>query len=81
MDRIWEPSRIKLMPVVKPEGGLLCEKPRGANDRAALVLYRGDSNFVILSKYPYNPGHLIVSSCRRSSDLEELADDEARNGW
>jgi len=76
VERIWAPWRIEFILGEKPQGCILCQKPQGKDDKASLILYRGEKNFVMLNRYPYNPGHLMVSPYRHTPDLEELADDE-----
>ena len=43
------------------------------NDAANLVLYRGRHHFVVLNKYPYNSGHLMIVSNVHTGDLEKLS--------
>lgn len=76
MEQIWAPWRIQYIQLEKPEGCVLCEKPKEKNDVANYILYRGEKNFIILNSYPYNPGHLMVATYRHIASLEELAADE-----
>ena len=76
MEEIWAPWRIEYVRMEKPEGCILCEKPREKNDTLNYILYRGDKNFVIMNSYPYNPGHLMVAPYRHVANLEELIDEE-----
>jgi len=62
----------------KPEGCILCDKPKQKDDVANYILYRADKNFVILNSYPYNPGHLMIAPYRHVANLEELTDEERR---
>ena len=41
------------------------------------VLARQDLAYVVLNRYPYSPGHVLVIPSRHVGDLEELKDDEA----
>ena len=59
-------------------GCILCQKPGEQNDEANLILYRGQSNFIILNTFPYNPGHLMIAPYRHTANLQDLTDDEAR---
>ena len=40
------------------------------------MLARGDLAYVVLNKFPYNPGHLLVVPNRHEGDLEALSDEE-----
>jgi len=59
-------------------GCILCQKPGEQNDEASFILYRGQSNFIILNTFPYNPGHLMIAPYRHTANLQDLTDDEAR---
>jgi len=76
MEHIWAPWRIEYILSQKPEGCILCDKPKAGNDKENLILYRGKRNFVIMNLYPYNPGHLMVTPYRHTSNLEDLDDEE-----
>ncbi len=76
MKRIWAPWRMQYIRMEKPEGCILCEKPKQNKDALNYILYRGDKNFVILNSYPYNPGHLMVIPYRHVADLEKLTEEE-----
>ncbi|MBE9482556.1 MAG: HIT domain-containing protein [Chloroflexi bacterium] len=76
MEQIWAPWRIEYILKEKPEGCILCDKPKENNDVLNYILYRGDKNFVIMNSYPYNPGHLMVAPYRHVANLEELTDEE-----
>jgi len=49
MERIWAPWRIQYIQMKKPEGCILCEKPKQNKDALNYILYRGDKNFIILN--------------------------------
>lgn len=76
MEHIWAPWRMEFILAEKPGGCILCDRPKGKEDKASLILYRGERNFVMLNKYPYNPGHLMVSPYRHVPSLEDLSDEE-----
>jgi ATP adenylyltransferase len=40
------------------------------------VLATGATAYIVLNKFPYNPGHLLVVPLRHVGDLEELSPDE-----
>ncbi|MFC1966004.1 HIT domain-containing protein [Chloroflexota bacterium] len=76
MEYIWAPWRMEYIQMEKAEGCILCDKPGEDNDVANYVLYRGDKNFVIMNRYPYNPGHLMVAPYRHVASLEEMTGEE-----
>ena len=76
MEHLWAPWRIEYIQGEKPKGCVLCENPKGEENLDNLVLYRGNANFVIMNKYPYNPGHLMVAPFRHIATPEEFTDAE-----
>ena len=52
---------------------IFCDLPSEKLDRDRLVLHRGQHVFVLLNRYPYSAGHLMVAPyahCARIEDLE-----------
>lgn len=54
----------------------LCEYPKRGDDEGRLIVARGKFCYVIMNKYPYNPGHLMVAPYRHTADFCGLAGDE-----
>ena len=81
MEKIWAPWRIEYIQMEKPEGCILCDKPKEDSDTSNYILYRGDKNFIIMNSYPYNPGHLMIAPYRYVANLEELSDEELHEHW
>ncbi len=48
------------------------ELPGLGDDRAALIVHRTPLSYLMLNRFPYNPGHLLVIPFREVSDLAEL---------
>jgi len=74
--QIWAPWRIEYIEMEKPEGCILCDKPKQDSDALNYILYRGEKNFIIMNSYPYNPGHLMIAPYRHVATLEELTVEE-----
>jgi len=72
MKQIWAPWRIEYIKSAKPKGCILCDKLKENEDAANLVLFRGKLNFVMMNKYPYTGGHLMVAPYRHAAQLEDL---------
>lgn len=54
----------------------LCQAVADAADRQRHVVYRGDLSIVVLNKYPYNNGHLLVAPKRHKPRLDQLTAEE-----
>ncbi len=52
---------------------LFTELPALNDDRAALILHRSRLTYLLLNRYPYNPGHLLAVPFRAAADLPDLA--------
>src|SRR4051812_20820514 len=46
--------------------------PALGNDAEALIVHRTKLSYLILNRYPYNPGHLLAIPFRAATDLVEL---------
>ena len=80
MDHLWSPWRLHYVTAEKPSTGCIFCKPRtdsaaGAT-RDPLIVFDGSLAYVILNRYPYNNGHLMVVPHRHLSTLVELSVDE-----
>ena len=52
------------------------ELPALGDDRAALIVHRSPHSYLILNRFPYNPGHLLAVPFREVSELAQLAHPE-----
>jgi len=46
--------------------------PALGDDRAALIVHRANRAYLVLNRFPYNPGHLLAVPFREVTELEEL---------
>ena len=46
------------------------------DDKQAYILYRGQLNYIVMNRYPYNAGHLLVIPFREVSTLDQLTTEE-----
>jgi len=74
MERLWAPWRMELIESEKPQGCIFCRFFAEQDDERNLVVARTSSSFVVLNKYPYNNGHLMVIPAGHRAALEELDD-------
>lgn len=78
-EMIWAPWRLKFVEQVtgkSDDGCFFVELPKQDNDRENLILHRGKTAFVILNRYPYTNGHMMVAPYKHTADLNELDDSE-----
>jgi len=57
--------------VLKMNECIFCQALKLKNDRKAFILFRGISNFIILNKYPYTPGHLMIAPYKHLASYEQ----------
>jgi len=55
---------------------IFCDAIKAGDDRRAAILFRGRRNFVMLNRYPYTPGHLMIAPARHVADLTRVRPDE-----
>lgn len=48
------------------------ELPALGDDRAALIVHRSRLSYLILNRFPYNPGHLLAVPFREVTELDQL---------
>jgi ATP adenylyltransferase len=72
MKKIWAPWRMDYILEKKDQGCFLCGGLSEKKDGDNLILYRGKLAFVIMNRFPYNNGHLMVVPKRHCIDLDEL---------
>lgn len=77
VDRLWAPWRMTYIAGADAEKGcLFCRAARRGRERAQLVLARRPHAYLMLNRFPYNPGHLMVAVARHAARFEQLGDDE-----
>jgi ATP adenylyltransferase len=71
-DVVWAPWRMTYILSDKPGGCIFCEKPRAQDDAQNLILWRGQTAFVMMNRYPYNNGHLMVVPHAHAASLTDM---------
>lgn len=74
---LWAPWRIDYIRSEKTGDCFLCTAIAEDRDRENLLLYRGTGCVILLNRYPYSSGHLMVTPIRHIPSLNDLTDDEA----
>ncbi len=85
MKQLWSPWRSKYIDTFKEEEDpinkecFLCiakDFPDGELDTQSLILERNMHSFIIMNRYPYNNGHLLVAPYRHIGEYCDLTDEE-----
>ena len=85
-DVLFAPWRYEYLVSEKPQTCIFCEAASSGDEEETLVVFRGEKVFVILNRYPYTNGHVMVApyshdawlSDSREETLHELIATVAR---
>jgi len=76
MNILWAAWRRDFILGPKEKGCVFCNRIKQRSDRKNLILFRGKKNIVIMNKYPYNSGHLMVVPKPHRGKIEEMTKSE-----
>lgn len=76
MKQLWAPWRIEYILGPKPDDCVFCLPDHTHEDMERLILHRGSCCFVVMNKFPYNNGHLLVIPYRHVMELTSLSQEE-----
>jgi ATP adenylyltransferase len=77
VERLWAPWRLEYISSADDQSGcVFCAAVEGG-DAEKLVVHRGARVIVLLNKFPYTSGHVMVAPKRHVGDFGELDDEEA----
>ncbi|HSC35935.1 MAG TPA: HIT domain-containing protein [Thermodesulfobacteriota bacterium] len=76
MKVLWAPWRLKYITGDKEEGCIFCKKPKEGNDKDNLILYTGETSFIIMNRYPYSNGHLMTVPYKHTNNFSDLTPNE-----
>lgn len=74
MDYLWAPWRKSYLEgdTLPVDGCLFCRLLEADDDQTNLIVYRGNSIAIMLNRYPYNNGHVLLLPYQHTGSLEEL---------
>jgi len=73
--QLWAPWRLEYIKTADDQPGcIFCAAVEGENEE--LVVQRGRHSLVLLNKFPYTSGHVMVAPLRHVGELGELDDEE-----
>ena len=73
MGTLWTPWRLAY--IMGDKGGaecVFCTAGAAQDDESVLVVHRGRRSFVVLNRYPYNNGHVMVAPTAHCGELGAL---------
>ena len=76
MKTMWAPWRMEYILGDKENGCIFC---KALSEQDNLTLYKGKSTLVVMNKFPYINGHLLVSPIKHISTLDQLSKSEMGN--
>lgn len=76
-DVLFRPDRMKYVrKLIKPEGCVFCKAAKNEVSFETLCVFKSKHSMVVLNKFPYNSGHILVLPQRHCGDLLKLSDEE-----
>jgi len=69
MDYLWTPWRYKYIATAKDDGCIFCDAVAANDDARTHIVYRGKKCFIILNRFPYTSGHVMVVPYAHLADL------------
>ena len=77
MEVLWAPWRMEYVSSDGKKGGcIFCPCDDRSQDEKRLILYTGKRSIVLMNRFPYINGHLLVAPLRHVSTLEALLPEE-----
>src|SRR5262245_57876396 len=80
MDQLWAPWRLAYVATAKPptdaDPCFICQGLAAEDDRRFLIAHRTPRSVVVLNRYPYNNGHLLVAPRAHKGLLDDLDAEE-----
>ena len=76
MRYLWAPWRMDYILEKKQKGCIFCNTSMDRQNEKNFILWQSHYGFVIMNKFPYNNGHLMVVPRRHCIDLDQLSNEE-----
>jgi ATP adenylyltransferase len=75
MEYLWTPWRSTYIKAEKSGGGcVFCDAAASDRDEDNLIVFRGQHCFIILNRYPYTNGHLMIAPYAHVSNLTDTSE-------
>jgi ATP adenylyltransferase len=70
MDYLWSPWRYRYVTTARSGECIFCLAAAAHDDAGNLVVHRGRHNFILLNRFPYTSGHLMIAPYQHVATLE-----------
>jgi ATP adenylyltransferase len=74
MQTLWAPWRYLYIRGNKDKDCIFCKMIKENKDEINYIILRGEFNIIVLNKYPYTPGHLMVVPMSHIDNFNDLND-------
>jgi len=81
LETLWAPWRVEYFEKEPRDLNFLSEAARASDDAAHLVIARRKNAFLMMNRYPYTIGHLMVVPYRKTAELSALGENEIVELW
>jgi ATP adenylyltransferase len=84
-ENLWAPWRMEYIESLDPSGKqpecFLCHYRDNPDDAAQHVVFRGASSLVVMNRFPYTNGHLLIAPLAHKAGLTTLSPEESADLW
>ena len=81
LEALWCPWRVEYFELEERNPRFLSDAAQTSNDAAHLVITRRKNTFLMMNRYPYAVGHLMVVPYRKTAELSSLGEEEVLELW
>jgi len=79
MDYLWTPWRYAYVTAgERTKECIFCDLPKLGDDEKAYIVFRGEHCYIVLNKFPYTPGHVMIVPFAHLDELQKLPVEAAR---
>src|SRR6478672_3064389 len=81
IESLWCPWRVEYFELENRNPNFLTDAAQAGDDAAHLVVTRRKNTFLMMNRYPYSVGHLMVVPYRKTAELASLGESEVLELW
>ncbi len=81
IEALWCPWRVEYFELEERNLNFLSAAAQASDDAAHLVITRRKNVFLMMNRYPYAVGHLMVVPYRKTAEMSSLGENEVLELW